>query len=74
MAYVSSNAPKPFALFESLGNAIWRLFQPLTLVAEANARIAKIEKLSSKSDAELAEMGLKREDIARVVFRDISYI
>lgn len=40
----------------------------------ANARVAELERLSAKSDEELAKMGLKRQDIARYVFREIYFI
>ncbi len=36
----------------------------------ANARMREVEKLSAKSDDELAMLGLCREDITRVVFGD----
>jgi uncharacterized protein YjiS (DUF1127 family) len=34
----------------------------------------RMEELQNKSDAELAEMGLRRDDIPAYVFRDILYI
>ncbi|MDX1780942.1 MAG: hypothetical protein R3256_06445 [Thalassovita sp.] len=37
------------------------------------ARTRQIEYLNAKSDAELAKLGLKREDIPRYVFRDVFY-
>jgi len=37
----------------------------------ARSRIAEVERLDARTDAELATMGLKREDIPRHVFRDI---
>ena len=40
----------------------------------AEARVHEMERLMAKSDAELAELGLRREDIARHVFRDILHI
>ncbi|WP_172291857.1 hypothetical protein [Pseudoruegeria sp. HB172150] len=40
----------------------------------ARSRMGEIEALNAKSDAQLAAMGLKREDIPRHVFRDIFYI
>ena len=40
----------------------------------ARSRIAEIERLNAKSDAALAEMGLRREDIPRHVFRDLFHI
>lgn len=43
--------------------------------ASANSgRMRKVESLNAKSDAELAAMGLKREDIVHHVFRDMYYI
>ncbi|SFP54142.1 hypothetical protein [Tranquillimonas alkanivorans] len=38
---------------------------------ERQARFDQIQALEAKSDAELAELGLKREDIPRHVFRDL---
>lgn len=43
-------------------------------LAAAQSRVEEVERLTAKSDDELARMGLKREDIARYVFRDILYI
>ncbi|MEM8980324.1 MAG: hypothetical protein AAGD04_12620 [Pseudomonadota bacterium] len=34
-------------------------------------RVAEMEHLNAKSDAELAQLGLQRTDIARHVFRDL---
>lgn len=41
--------------------------------AYAMSRRGLIEELEAKSDAELAEMGIKREDIVRHVFQDLFY-
>ncbi|MCG6903140.1 MAG: DUF1127 domain-containing protein [Rhodobacter sp.] len=41
---------------------------------ESRSRMAQFERLNAKSNDELAEMGLKREDIGRHVFRDLFYI
>ena len=46
----------------------------LTAYAERHARVDQINRLSAKSDAELAAMGLKRQDIARYVYRDIFFV
>ena len=43
-------------------------------VVERHSRRAQIAALEARSDAELASIGLKREDIARHVFRDIAHI
>lgn len=38
---------------------------------ERRSRRDQVERLQAKSDAELAEMGLRRDDIPRYVFRDM---
>ncbi|OWU68729.1 DUF1127 domain-containing protein [Marinibacterium profundimaris] len=53
--------------FASIGNA-------LVLAAEANPRMKRVQALQRLSDAQLAERGIKREDIVRVVFRDVLYL
>ncbi|MBB97693.1 MAG: DUF1127 domain-containing protein [Rhodobacteraceae bacterium] len=53
--------------FGSIGNA-------LVAVAEANPRMKKVQALQRMTDAELAERGIKREDIVRVVFQDVLYM
>lgn len=40
----------------------------------SKSRINEIERLEAMSDSRLAEMGLKREDIPRYVFRDMLHI
>ena len=45
-----------------------------TRVAAAQSRATEVERLNAKTDAELARMGVRREDSARYVFRDILYI
>jgi hypothetical protein len=55
------------AFFAAIGNAM--------IAASSNsARLQKVEMLNAKSDAELAEMGIKRDDIVHHVFRDLYYI
>lgn len=55
------------APFRALGNG-------LMMLAENNIRAKQVEELMAKSDAELQAMGLKREDIARYVFKDMLHI
>lgn len=67
MAYASTHTtPQPrsfgFArLFSAIGTA-------LVALAEADSHVRRVQALNEKSDAELARMGLKREDIVRHVF------
>ena len=55
------------AFFTAFGNA-------LVATSGNNARLQKVERLQAKSDAELKEIGIKREDIVHHVFRDLYYI
>ena len=72
MAYVTQAQPSSF--LARVGDFFMSLFNSIDLAASANARIAQMEKLNAKSDEELKKMGLRREDIARHVFRDIYHI
>jgi uncharacterized protein YjiS (DUF1127 family) len=38
---------------------------------EKRARVSQMAELDSKSDEELAKMGLRRDEIPRYVFRDL---
>lgn len=53
--------------FEGIGRG-------LTAYAERHSRMDQIARLSAKSDQELAAMGLKRQDIARYVYRDVFFV
>ncbi|MDJ0827121.1 MAG: DUF1127 domain-containing protein [Rhodobacter sp.] len=55
------------AWFAGLGRAVF-------VARAAEARVTEMERLTAMSDAELAKLGLRREDIARHVFRDILYV
>jgi len=43
-------------------------------MGENSSRLREIEALQAKSDEELAKLDIKRDDIARHVFRDLLYI
>ncbi|WP_397544671.1 hypothetical protein [Roseovarius salis] len=55
-----------------------RIVRAVSAGIENHARKAsrrdKVEALERKTDAELARIGLRREDIAHHVFRDLYYI
>ncbi|MBF9042673.1 hypothetical protein HKCCE4037_05005 [Rhodobacterales bacterium HKCCE4037] len=50
------------------------LGQGFNAYLERETRFDQIRQLDAKTDAELAEMGLKRDDIPRYVYRDLFYI
>lgn len=47
--------------------------QGMNAYIHRKSRSDEIDALNAKSDAELAAMGLERDDIPRYVFRDIFY-
>ena len=50
-----------FNVFRAIGSA-------LIAIGEANQKVRRVEQMQNMSDQELAELGVKREDIARYVF------
>lgn len=73
MASVTSNIPaagfsaKFSALFASISSG-------MVAYMERRARSEQIVALQSKSDAELAKLGITREQIPAYVFRDLFYV
>ena len=58
----------------AVGNFFAAIGTALVEFGAQSARFKELERLQSKSDAELAAMGLRREDIAQHVFRHLHYI
>lgn len=73
MAYVAAT-PVSEAPSNIISRALMALYRGLSLAAESDFRLRRIQALQAKSDAELAELGIKREDIVRKVFADLYYI
>ena len=71
MAYVATN--QPTSVWASIKNFFSMVGEAMTLSAAAEVRLRRIEALNAKSDAELAQMGLRRQDIPSYVFRDLMY-
>lgn len=65
--FVSATLSGVATLFRNLGHAFIK-------GSPGQVRLDRAKVLEAKSDAELAQMGLKREDITRHVFRDLYYI
>jgi hypothetical protein len=78
MAYHSTIANTGGVSFKSFFTAIGAFFVRIgeaLMTASANSgRMRKVEFLQAKSDADLAKMGLKRDDIVHHVFRDLYYL
>ena len=80
MAYSAHSMPASAGfsirtIFAAIGTGLSGFYDSLARAAAANAtaqdRIEKVARLQAKSDAELAQLGLKREDIVHHVFRDL---
>lgn len=72
MAFLSNTdfAVSTPSFFQNLTASIGSFF---SAVIEARGRQDQIQALEDLSDVELANLGLRREDIVRHVFRDIYY-
>ncbi|MCH2165232.1 MAG: DUF1127 domain-containing protein [Marinovum sp.] len=51
-----------------------RLGQFLVNMSAGSARCHEMERLAAMTDEQLSSRGLKREDIAKHVFRDVLYV
>ncbi len=66
-----AHSTRSVSLLSRIGSS---LKSAMTAYVEARSRSDQISRLNAKTDAELARMGLKRDDIVRYVFRDTLYI
>lgn len=74
MTTITTNTPvaaQSHGVFRKVLNALMRGFEAHSRKA---SRRDRIEALEAKSDAELARMGLTRDQIPFHVFRDLFYI
>lgn len=46
----------------------------MIVAAENSSRMKRIEALNAMTDEQLAERGLKRDEIVRHVFQDLMYV
>lgn len=72
MAYAASfsNTAKSFS-FRAVLSAVGAFFVRIT---EVQSRSAAVQELQGMSDRQLADLGIKREDIVRRVFADMMHI
>ncbi len=73
MANITTNAQGSNGGF-SLRGVFRAIGETLITLTEANSRVRRAEALHALTDDELAAKGLRREDIARYVFRDMFYL
>lgn len=73
MASVTSNIPAA-GFSAKFGALVSSISNGLVAYMERRTRSEQIAALQSKSDAELAKMGIAREEIPAYVFRDLFYV
>ncbi|WP_415921344.1 hypothetical protein [Tateyamaria sp. SN6-1] len=71
MAYTATQ--QTTSVWASIKDFFSMVGEAMTMSAAAEVRMRRIDALNAKTDAELAEMGLRRQDIASYVFRDLMY-
>ncbi len=71
MAYAIASS-RPAATF--FANALRKIGTFLMAITEGASRMRTVRNLENKSDQELADIGIRREDIARAVFVGRYYI
>ena len=73
MAYFSEDR-RSFGILDTMTAAWDAVMRAREASLNSEARIAQIQALEAKTDAELAQMGIRRDDIVRHVFRDLYYL
>lgn len=61
-------------LLDTIGNGFLKFGRAIMTNSAGQRRIDRVERLRAKTDAELAELNLKRDDIVHYVFKDIYYV
>ncbi len=78
MAYTSTRETAPrFSLASvtaSLSKGLSRFLAAMIENSAGSRRLRRVEELQAKSDMELAAMGIRRDRIVHLVFRDAFYI
>ncbi len=69
MAFINASAEHAAESF--FARAFDKFFRGLVSMAENSPRMKALNTLHAMDDKQLADMGLRREDIARHVFRDV---
>ncbi|MDK3074796.1 DUF1127 domain-containing protein [Sedimentitalea sp. JM2-8] len=74
MAHTSTHNDAHFSIFGAIQNVFSTIGSAFVMMAQSDSRMRQIEALNALSDAELAERGLRRDEIARYVFNDVFWV
>ncbi len=61
-------------LLDEIAKGFFKFGRAIMANSAGQRRIDRVERLRAKSDAELAELNIKRDDIVHYVFKDIYYV
>ncbi|WP_120504665.1 hypothetical protein [Sulfitobacter mediterraneus] len=61
-------------LLDAIAKGFFKFGRAIMTNSAGQRRIDRVEQLRAKTDAELAELNLKRDDIVHYVFKDIYYV
>ncbi|MGR3564958.1 MAG: hypothetical protein ACU0FH_19915 [Heliomarina sp.] len=73
-AFETKSEIRGAGLRSALGTFTGSLRDAFNLYIERASRSDQVKRLNMKSDAELAKLGLRREDIPMYVFRDLMHL
>lgn len=75
MAYLTQTHSNFFSnIWAGIAGFFSKVGRAMVVSSCGEARLRKVECLNAKTDAELAAMGLRRQDIPAYVFRDLIHI
>lgn len=73
-AILSSEITATRNFFARLGAKFEVFINTLAMASTGQRRVDQVHLLQARSDEQLAEMGIKRDDIVHYVFRDLYYL
>lgn len=75
MAYITQTHSTTLStIWDKISGFFAMVGRAMTMSSAMDARLKRVEALNAKTDAELATMNLRREDITAYVFRDLMHL
>ncbi|MBV1895052.1 MAG: DUF1127 domain-containing protein [Rhodobacteraceae bacterium] len=74
MAHITATPTVSFPVLGTIGRFFAAIGNGLVSMGENSSRYRQVQALHALSDAELAERGIERENIVRVVFADVYWM
>lgn len=73
MAHIATSTPAAHGFWTAIADAFTAVGHAFARIPEGNEKMRQLEALNALTDAELAERGLRREDIVFHVFSGQMY-